>query len=86
MLKNIIKVFSEDSFTTIEDFNDAVIGVAEVGNERRIVYSYKLMVDSLITKKGFSKQQAEEMIDFRVISAVNLSDSKSNPIICLDWF
>ena len=86
MLKNIIKVFSEDSFTTIGDFDNAVIGVAEINNERRIIYSYKLMVDALMKKNNISKQEAEEIIDFKIISMVDSSEAKSNPIICLDWF
>jgi hypothetical protein len=83
MLQRIIEVFTEDSFVTIQGFDEAVIGVSEVGNERKIVYSYKIMVEILIKIHGVTERQAEEILDFDVLSMVNSQDGNS-PIICID--
>lgn len=49
------------------DFDDAIIGVSDSGN---VVYSYELMVESLINNEGMTALDAVEWIDYNTIRSI----------------
>ena len=49
------------------DYSSAVIGVTNDGN---VVYSYPLMVESLVKEDGMTEEEAMEFIDYNTIRAL----------------
>lgn len=48
------------------DYDTAIIGYTSDG---RIVYDYERMVESLITREGWTEEEAREWIDYNTLGA-----------------
>ena len=49
MLEEILECYPDETFLKADGFDDAVIGV-EIGDPMRLVYSVKLVIETLITE------------------------------------
>lgn len=65
----------------LDYFDDAIIGYDSVS--RRIVYDLKLMIDILIKEHDLTEEEAEEYIDYNVLTLHLTNDEGENitPII-----
>ena len=62
-------------------YDGAIVGVT---TDNRAVYSYAKMVEWLIRTEGFTREQAEEWIQYNTIKGAPYFGPKA-PIIMYDW-
>ena len=62
------------------EYLDAIVGITEEG---RLVYSYALMVESLVEQDGMAEDEAMEFIDYNTIRALPYAGDNA-PIVMYD--
>jgi len=80
MLKNIIEQYNEETFLKADGFDDAIIGLDEIG--MRLIYSVTKCLE-IISKHNISPEDAAEYFTYNVCSAYV---GEKTPIWCWDNF
>ena len=65
------------------DYADALIGISI---DNRAVYSYEKMVDFLVKKENFTREEAIEWIDYNTIRALPYAGEKAPIIVTEEEF
>ncbi len=58
-----------DELVFIEGHDDAIIGVADVDGELRVVYGQAGIVRKLMARDGMDRQGAVEFVDYNIVGA-----------------
>lgn len=68
-LEEILNNFPDETFTIIDGFDDAIIGVDAYSEPMRLVYSINDIVDCLM-KEGMSNEEAIDYYEYNTARAV----------------
>ena len=79
LLEKIEEIFQDYDFTTVFDFDDAVIGIDE--SQMRLIYSVNKCVE--ILQRDMSREEALEYLDYNIL---NEFKGDKSPIFCFDIF
>ena len=79
-LEQVLESFSDEVFTKMDGFDEAIIGVDE--RSMRLIYSEKKCIEVLM-EEGMSDEEAIQYFEFNVKGAYI---GENTPIICSDNF
>ena len=82
MLEEILEYYPDETFLKADGFDDAVIGV-EIAEPMRLVYSVKLVIETLITEDEMSLEDALEHFEYNIRGSYV---GEQTPIWCDDMY
>lgn len=59
-----------DELAFIEGHDDAILGLADVDGELRVVYGHAAIVRKLMARDGMDRQGAKEFVDYNIMGTV----------------
>jgi len=82
---DIIIEYGYENFLFADGYDEAILGVDEnqFGDDVRVVYSVKKIIDILINRDGMDCDQAREFFDHNVAGSYV---GKKTPVWCVDDF
>ena len=82
MLEEILEYYPDETFLKADGFDDAVIGV-EIAEPMRLIYSVKLVIETLITEDEMSLEEALEHFEYNIRGSYV---GEQTPIWCDDMY
>ena len=82
MLEEILEYYPDETFLKADGFDDAVIGV-EIAEPMRLIYSVKLVIETLINEDEMSLEDALEHFEFNIRGSYV---GEQTPIWCDDMY
>ena len=82
MLEEILECYPDETFIKADGFDEAVIGV-EIAEPMRLIYSVKLVIETLITEDEMSLEDALEHFEYNIRGSYV---GEQTPIWCDDMY